>query len=393
MKTVQQGENSLLYRRVRGIKIGIIAILINLLLFAVKLTVGFLFDSISLKADAINNLSDFASAMILLISFYISSLPADREHPFGHARFEYVASAIVAMIIMLLGLQLGRSSFDKVLNPLVLSVNWLFYGTLLFSIALKLFLYFYYIKQSKELSSPLVLATARDSISDVISSAGLLIAILVGNIFSYPLDGWAGLLISVLILYSGFSILRRTGNRLLGQKADRSLRNRIKDFILSKDGIYGVHDLIVHDYGVDNYYASAHVEVDAAKDVKVSHELIDQIEREIAVQFNINMVLHLDPIDLNNPKLEALEKAIGQVVAEVDEGLTVHDLRLIDGKNTEHLAFDIKVPDNCKLTNQELRQQIGGRLQGLYPGMQSFITIDRNYEIDTVNLPYDQFKN
>ena len=291
-------------RKDAGMKMSLVGIVINLILFIGKLISGLVAGSVAMTSDAINNLSDFASAIVILISFYFSSRPSDREHPFGHARFEYVASAIVSMIIVFLGIQLGISSIRKIINPVLINPDIFFYLVLIVSIILKSFLYFRYRREAKKLDSPVLLASAKDSLTDVIASSSLLIAILIGQITNKSVDGYAGIVVSIFIVYTGISILFKTSNRLLGVKADKKFRNKIKEFILDFDGIYGIHDLIIHDYGGQNYFASAHVEVNAAHDIKLIHELIDHIEREIDFKFKIQMVLHMDPIDLDDPKTE-----------------------------------------------------------------------------------------
>lgn len=373
-------------RKQIGIKISLIGLLINLFLFLIKISSGFISGSIAMIADSLNNLSDFGSSIILLIGFHIAARPADKEHPFGHARFEYVASGIIAMIIMVLGFEIGKSSFLKIKNLETLRVNWPFYLILIVSISFKLYLYLYYISQSKKLKSPLLIAVAKDSLADIIATSGLLITTLIEQLTHYRLDGYAGLVISIFIMYSGLSILLQTSNRLLGERPDQTLKQTIKSFILNNDGVYGVHDLIIHDYGVHNHFASAHVEVDASQDVIKSHDLIDSMERDIALKFNINIVLHLDPIELNNPQQDYLSQLVEIFVKTIDENISLHDFRILKDNKKLNLIFDLKVPDSFKKSNQYLRDQVEEYLQKVEPKSTCYITIDRNYHVDTVGL-------
>ncbi len=374
-------------RKDLGVQTSKIGLVVNFALFVLKYTAGYLADSVSMKADAINNLSDFGSVLILLISFYMIARPADKEHPFGHARFEYLGSAFVAIIIVLIGFELGKASVEKIMNPQSIKTSWLLYCTLTISILTKLCLYFFYMKKAEKINSPLLYATAKDSISDVIATSGLLLAILFERYMQIEIDGYAGLLISVFIIYSGVSILLKTSNRLLGEQPDKKFKNSIKNYIKEQTGILGVHDLIIHDYGVDNYFATAHVEVDAAEDIKKSHELIDRIEREIALQFNVNMLLHMDPIDLNNPELNMIKEKLIAHLKSIDSLISAHDFRIIKTERNKKIIFDVKVPDSCPKSNYELRTDIQAYLKSLNSLYQSYITIDRNYAIDTVMIP------
>lgn len=386
-KSKNKMESSKNNRKDLGIKISKIGLWVNFALFVIKYFAGYIANSVSMKADAINNLSDFGSVIILLISFYMIARPADKEHPFGHARFEYLGSAMVAMIIMLIGVELGKSSFHKILNPTPIQTSWIFYSVLVISITTKLMLFFYYKKQANQINSPLLMATAKDSLTDVFATGGLLLAIVLGKLLGIFIDGYAGLIISILILYSGFSILRNTSNRLLGQRPNQDLFDAIKQFIRAQDGILGMHDLIIHDYGINNYFATAHVEVDSAKNIHISHELIDRIEREIALNFNVNLLLHMDPIDLDNPELNEVKIRIMEFLKSIDENIKSHDYRMIATEKDKKIVFDVKVPDSCTITNQELRLRLQSFLSEINSDYSAYITIDHNYEMDTVIIP------
>ncbi|MGI6580162.1 MAG: cation diffusion facilitator family transporter [Saccharofermentanales bacterium] len=369
-----------------GIKVSIVGLVVNLALFALKIVVGLLSGSIAMVADAVNNLSDFASAIIVLISFKISSRPADRNHPFGHARFEYIASAIVAMFILFLGFELGKSSIAKIFNPTLVSISWFLYATLILSMLVKTVLYFYYMQQSKKIDSIVIKATAKDSMSDAIVNLGLLSAVFLGKTFRLAIDGYAGVLMSFFIIYSGISLLRQTTDHILGQRPDRHLKESLKRYIKEKPGVYGLHDLIVHDYGVDNYFATAHVEVDAAEDIMVNHDLLDQIEREVAIHFNINLVLHMDPIDLDNPEQNRWKVLVEKLVRSIDSHISIHDFRIQKSDQQLQLIFDLNMPDDLLKSNEELRAEIEKSVRKIEPNTKCFITIDRNYATETVDI-------
>lgn len=246
----------------------------------------------------------------------------------------------------------------KIIYSTFISISWFFYGTLILSIMVKTILYYYYMQQSKKIDSLVIKATAKDCLSDVIVNFGLLIAILLGNVFDLAMDGYAGVLMSIFIIYSGISILRQTADRILGQRPDRYLKQLIKQLILEKPGVYGIHDLIIHDYGVDNYFATAHVEIDAAQDIMVSHDILDQIEREVAVRFNINLVLHMDPIDLDNPEQNRWEILVEKLVGSINSHISIHDFRIQKSDQQLHLIFDLKVPDDQLQSNDALRSEI-----------------------------------
>lgn len=374
-------------RKKQGLKISLLGLLVNLFLFSIKLLVGILSASLGMQADAINNLSDSLSTLVLIVSFHISARPADRDHPFGHARFEYVASSVVAMLITVLSFELFQASLTKILKPEYVTVDRFFYLTVVTSIILKLALYFYYDKQGKKLNSLILKTTAKDSLMDIVATFGLLIASLAGKIFNLALDGYAGLLISLFIFYSGLKSLIDTGNRLLGVKADANLRSEIKHFIRYFPGVLGVHDLIIHDYGANTYFATAHIEVDSSKDIMQSHELIDTIEREIAVRYKINMVIHMDPVKLNDPVSDRLEAEMRGLIRQIDPTLSMHDFRVQTEGKRKKLIFDLKIPDSFTKSNQEIRKLIEDALSQTAPQLDCYVTIDRNYETDTVELP------
>lgn len=377
---------SLEERKKLGRSVSYVGLAVNLFLFITKLTIGLLAGSVALVADAVNNLSDFASAIIILISFHIAARPADKDHPFGHARFEYIASAVVAMFVLFLGFELGKSSIIRIINPQFVNVSWVFYVVLIFAVTCKLILYFYYIRKSKALNSLVLEATAKDSLLDALASTGLIFAALISRIIEVSLDGYAGIIISLFILYSGISILRQTVDRILGKRPDKQLKDLLKTHIMNKSGVLGIHDLIIHDYGADNYFATAHVEVDANEDIMESHNLIDQIEREIAIEYNINLLLHMDPIDLDNPRQNRLGFLIAKMIRTINSKISMHDFRVQEVDDHLHLIFDLKVPDDYSESNEYLRERIEKYIRKIEPKATCFITIDRNYSTETVEL-------
>ncbi|MEG0854712.1 MAG: cation diffusion facilitator family transporter, partial [Angelakisella sp.] len=288
----------------------LVGIVVNLLLFAGKFTVGTLFGSVAITADGVNNLSDAGSSVVSLISFRLAGKPADREHPYGHARIEYLAAMIVACLILVLGVELGKSSFEKILNPEAITFSMLMVGVLVFSIGAKLWLFFFNRNLGKRIDSEVMRATAADSLSDVMATTAVLISTLLSPILGYPLDGWMGVAVSAFILLSGINIIRDAMNKLLGDAPTQELVESIERFVVAYDGILGVHDLMVHSYGPGRCFASLHAEVSSREDILKSHDLIDNIERDILRREGVHLVLHLDPIVTDNAEMSAMREQV-----------------------------------------------------------------------------------
>lgn len=358
---------------------GIVGLIVNVLLFASKLAVGLLASSISIVADAVNNLTDSFSSCVVLLSFYLSKKPADKEHPFGHARYEYLFSSVVALVIVVVGLQLMIQSALKIKTPTVQAFSAVTIVVLVMSILAKLFLSRFYGNIAKRIRSPILTATSADSKADVLSTSVILISIPVYHFTKFSVDSYLGLVVSILIIKSGFDILKDTIDRILGMAPSSEQVKKVRDFILSYDGIEGIHDLIIHDYGSHHCFASAHAEIDAATDVIKSHELLDKIESDAIQKLNVQLVLHMDPLVKNDPHLNEAFTKVNRALEKLDIQLGIHDFRIVHSFQTTNVVFDVNVPASCKLTDEQLSGQIIDCIKKYEPSYNPVITIDRNY--------------
>lgn len=357
----------------------LVGIVVNLVLFAGKFTVGTLFHSIAMTGDAVNNLSDAGSSVISLASFKLSSKPADKNHPFGHARIEYIASSIVALLILMIGVELIKTSVAKIMAPDAVTFSWLTLAVLAGSILSKLWLYSFNRTLGRRIHSSMMLATAADSLTDVLATGAVLVSMLLSPLLQFQLDGYIGTLVALLILYSGIRILKETLDRILGQGPTAATIQLIDDFIRSYGGVTGLHDLVVHDYGPQRSYASVHVEVDAAVDILESHDLIDNIERDIRERHGISLVIHLDPVIKDDPLVNSLRQLTAQVVSAIDPALTFHDFRVVKGQTHTNLIFDVTAPHQSPGKDEALAAAIQDGLQAANPRLYAVIQIDRSF--------------
>lgn len=363
---------------------GAVGIISNIFLFAIKLAVGLIFHSIAVTADAINNLTDAGSSVITLVGFKISSKPADDKHPYGHARIEYITGFIVSVAIILLGVELIQSSFQKVINPSPINFSYITVAVLIVSILVKLWQGFFNKDLGKRLDSAALKATGQDSMNDVIATSSVLAATLFAWLTNIQIDGYMGMAVALFIIYSGFQLVLETLNPLLGVAPDPELVKKIENEILSYDGVMGMHDLMVHSYGPGRNFASVHVEVAAEGDLLESHDLIDNIERDVSTKFNINLVIHMDPIVTNDERVNDIKNKIISIVEEANQELTIHDFRVVFGPTHSNLIFDVVVPTQCAISDRELKELIGNEIKKLDPTFNSVITVDRNYISTTI---------
>ncbi len=354
-------------------------LLCNLLLAVGKLLVGLLSGSVSVMADAANNLSDASSSVISLLGFKMASKPADPEHPYGHARYEYLAGLMVCVIILLIGVELFRTSLNKVLHPSPVQFSWITVGVLAGSILVKQWMASFYRKIGQTISSNTLQAAAADSRNDVIATAAVLIAALISHFFGIQLDGWMGLAVASFILYSGFGLLRETLDPLLGNAPDPELVQQIRESILSYPGVLGTHDLMLHDYGPGRRFGSVHVEMAAEDDIMQSHDVIDGIERDILQQMNIHLIIHLDPIVTQDPLVNDLRLWLSEQVKQIHPDLTIHDVRLVKGITHSNLIFDCVKPDGLDMTDDALKRALSQLVRKEHPTYYSVITIDESY--------------
>lgn len=366
-------------RRAYGNLASIVGIMNNIVLCIIKFIAGTLAQSVSITADAINNLSDAGSSVIALASFKLSSKPADEQHPFGHARYECLASMIVACLILFLGLELIKTSVDKIFHPEEIVFSWLSIVILAISIIVKLWMYFYNKKYGKLIKSSIMEAAAADSISDVSATSAVLLSSILSPLIHFNLDGYMGIVVACFILFAGFGIIKEALNEILGQAPDADLVNEIQKRIEGTKGVLGMHDLIVHDYGVNRQFASVHVEVDHREDVLKSHDMIDNLEREFKEKMGLEMVIHMDPVVIDDPLTNELHEYMIAKLKEIHEDLSLHDFRIVPGETHTNMIFDVVVPYHVKMNNQELQHILEEKAAQKGKQYYLVITFDRSY--------------
>ncbi len=333
---------------------GVLGMICNFVLFLLKLFAGIAANSVAVLSDAFNNLSDMASSLVSFIGITAANRHADEEHPFGHGRFEYIASLIVSFLIILVGFELLRSSFEKILSGETATFKLVSLIILLASIFVKLWMFLSNRYIGKTIDSMVISAAGQDALNDVFSTLAVIFSMLLGLFISAPLDGIMGLFISVFIMYSGYKIARDTITVLLGSPPDPAVTKEICDIILAEEQIFGVHDLIVHDYGPGRCMASIHAEVPVDADIVKIHEVIDEIEKRIQTDLGIHIVIHMDPISVNNERISALRDFVLSCVKQVNTEFGLHDFRMTDGETNINLIFDLEVPCRLKASEREL---------------------------------------
>lgn len=366
----------------------IVGIIANALLSISKILIGFLFKSISITADGVNNLSDTSSSVITFVGFKMGGKPADKDHPFGHARLEYISGFIVGIAIVILGIELIKTSIEKVLSPEPMKFNIMMIIVLVFSIVVKLWLSFFNGKLAEKISSSTLKATSMDSRNDVITTSAILISIFVSKITNVQIDGYMGCIVALFIIYSGINILKDIINPLLGELPDYEFVNEIENKIMNYEGILNIHDLVVHNYGPSRYFATVHAEVDAKEDILKSHDMIDNIERDFARDLGINLVIHLDPVVTDDNEINYLRNLTNKILISIDEELSMHDFRVVKGETHTNLIFDVVVPVNFETKTKELVYEIEKLIKEEDETYFSVITIDRNYVSTCMNKPY-----
>ena len=331
-------------RTASGRKAGAVGIVTNALLFAMKLAVGTLAGSVSITADALNNLSDASSSVVTLLGFKLAEKPADEDHPYGHARYEYLSGLAVAVMILFIGFELAKSSVQKIFDPQAVNFTWITAAVLVVSMGVKLWLAFFNQRLGKRIQSDTLLAAAADSRNDVIATGAVLLSGIVERFTGLGIDGFMGLGVAIFILYSGIGLAKDTISPLLGEAAGPELREQILDQIRSEPRVLGYHDLMVHDYGPGRRFASVHVEMDRREDPLLCHELIDNLERECFESHGIHLVIHYDPVVTDDPELDRMKGLVCNHLAAIDSRLAVHDFRMVEGSGHTNLVFDIALP-------------------------------------------------
>ena len=363
-------------REAYGRLAGIVGVVCNVLLFVGKFLLGTLTGSVAITADAVNNLSDASSSIVTLIGFRLAARPADGGHPFGHHRIEYLAGLAVAAMILLIGVELVKTSVGKIVHPANVECTAATILVLLASILVKLWLAHFNRTLGKKIGSPALMATAADSRNDVITTAAVLLCAALSVATGLRLDGYVGLLVALFILWSGVSIAKDTIDPLLGAAPDESLVQAIASEIRGYDGILGLHDLMVHDYGPGRRFASAHAEVDYRMDILDAHELLDDIERDVRAKLRVDLVLHCDPIVTDDAERNALRGRVLEYLTEQDERLTIHDFRVVRGSGHTNVIFDLVVPFDLEAKARELKRGLEQALSADGKRYHAIITID-----------------
>lgn len=367
-------------RTAYGVLASLVGIVCNLLLFVGKLAVGLVLHSVSVMADAFNNLSDAASSVIGFIGVKMAEKPADEEHPFGHGRIEYIAALIVSFLVIEVGFTFFKNAIAKIRTPEELSFNRISMGILLASVAVKLWLSFFNKKLGKRVNSTVMQATATDALGDVVTTLATMGSILFFYFTKINIDGYVGLVVSLLVMWAGVGIAKDTLEPLIGQSVDPKLYREISEFVESYDGILGSHDLIVHNYGPTKSLASIHAEVPNNVDIETSHEIIDRIERDAAKKLGIFLVIHMDPVETADAQVAEVKAEVQEVLHQMDERLSLHDFRMVDGEKWINLIFDVVVPFSYGENDRpKLREAIEEKVRSLDERYHCVITFDSGF--------------
>ncbi len=358
---------------------GTVGIICNFLIAAVKLIVGLLFNSISVMADAANNFSDAMSSVVTLVGFKLSGKPADKEHPYGHERIEYVSGLLVSFFVVFLGVELVRTSFGKIMSDEQTQYSVLSFGVLVSSVFLKLWLYKFNRYIGERIDSTVVRAAAQDSLNDVVATLAVIVSGVISVIFKIELDGYAGICVALYILYSGVVLVIDTVNPLLGTAPSAELTEKIKNHVMSYEGVDGIHDLIIHNYGPKRCFATVHVEVNSKQDILISHDIADNIERDAKRFFDIELVVHLDPLIKDDEVLNEARQMIDEILNKIDSNLTFHDLRMVTGATHTNLIFDVCTPVDFPVSDGELVDIIINNVHLINRSYECVITVDKNY--------------
>lgn len=375
---IKNKEGSVM-RKSYGTLCSIVGILLNILLFAGKYFAGMVSGSVAITADAFNNLSDAGSSFITLVGFLFAGKKPDPDHPFGHGRFEYVSGFVVSMAILLMGLELFKSSIIKIIHPEQVDTSMLAMGILVVSIAVKLYMAFYNHRVGKKIESAAMHATAIDSLSDSVATSVVLAAMLVMRFTGINIDGICGVLVAVFILYAGFSAAKETLDPLLGLAPDKEYVEQIKKIVMEHDMVQGIHDLVVHDYGPGRQMISLHAEVPGDQDIYEIHDLIDRIERELNEKLLCEAVIHMDPIETDNMEVARMRDLIAEKIKQIDSRMTIHDFRMVTGNTHTNLIFDAVVPYELKLGAEEVKRQIEELVLNLEGDYFAVVHIDQSY--------------
>lgn len=379
IKNYKDTENEKV-RESYGVLAGILGIICNFILFGIKLVIGTIMNSIAITSDAMNNLSDMGSSVISIVSSKMSNQKPDKDHPFGHGRIEYVASLIVSFIIILVGFELLRTSIDKIINPEVVAFNIGLVIILALSVLIKFWMFSYNKYIAKAINSSLMDATAHDSLNDSISTGAVIISLFIGQFTTLPVDAIMGLLVSGFIMISGIKLAKEVIDVILGTPPSLETVKKISDIVLSGEGIVGIHDLIVHEYGPGRVFASVHAEVPDDVNIVKVHEVIDELEQRVQKELNFVLVIHMDPISVNDEKTQRIKKIITEITSEISSELSIHDFRMTDGENNINLIFDLVVPiETSTEDRKKYVETISDKLKEIDSRYKTVIQIDNSY--------------
>ena len=366
-------------RGVYGRVTAVTGLMLNLLLALMKFLIGSLSGSVSITADAANNLSDASSSLISLLGFKLAARPADPEHPYGHGRYEYLAGLSMAVLVVIIGVELLKIGVERIISPSPVRFQWLSGAVLAGAILLKMWMMFFYQRTGDAIRSKTLQAAATDSRNDVLTSLAVLLSALCARFFGWRLDGPIAALVSLFIIYSGFSLIKDTLDPLLGSAPDRELVQEIRQHVMAYPGVLGTHDLLLHDYGPGRRFGSVHVEMDAQEDPLISHEIIDQMERDFMANHHLHMVVHLDPVDRRDSAVGEMHQWLAEAVKGIHPDLSIHDLRLVRGHTMSRVIFDCVRPDGLKMTDSQLKAALSRLVSEKYPGFYAVITIDDSF--------------
>lgn len=335
---------------------GAVGIISNFLLCAIKILVGILSSSIAIIADGINNLADASSSVITLVGFRLAAQPEDENHPYGHARIEYLTGLFISIFIIVIGIQLFKTSIDKILHPSPIEFSYVTVAVLCIAILIKLWQSMFNVSISKRIKSVTLMATAADSRNDVIATSVVLVSLIIGKAADIQVDGYMGCLVALFILWSGIKLVRETSSPLLGEAPDEELVNSIVEIAKKEPGVLGIHDLMVHNYGPGKIFASMHIEVDSDGDLMKSHDMTDNLERLIKESLNIEFVIHMDPIKINDPLINKMKAVISEAFSPLEGVESIHDFRIVPGPTHTNVIFDVVLNHRCKLSESEIHQ-------------------------------------
>lgn len=362
-----------------GVLGSVVGAFCNLLLFVIKLSIGLFSNSVSIIADAFNNLSDIGSCAVALIGFKLANQPPDPEHPFGHGRLEYMSAALVSILIVLVGFELFKESVDKILHPQALKFSYYIIAALIISISIKLWMGLFNKSLGKRINSLTLKATAADCFSDCISTSAVLLSVIISHFTSLNIDAYVGLVVSVLIMFNGIKSIKDTLDPLLGTPPEPETVSALEELVLSYPDFLGIHDLIIHNYGPGRSFASLHVEVPQDIDILTCHERIDHCEKTILEQLGLEAVIHMDPIATDDSYTLDIKYKLCEKIKEFDSNLSIHDFRIVKGEKRTNLIFDVAVPPKFRLTPKELKEEVGRLAIEIDPTFVCVITVDLLY--------------